>query len=185
MPAEIGIIPRMTASAEWWLGRSPLALGLYSLPYRKVLSSEIDLAGLKGSDIVLNVGCGPAPFTAIMLARRGFRVIALDRDEDAVEAARNAVLRAGLEDRIDVRWGDPIRDRMPDYDVAFVALQVRPKAAVIDALRNSAKSGGRILVRDSAPWCRDMYDDLPGDLKICGEVPHDLGALDRSILIDP
>ncbi len=173
----------MTAKAEWWLARNTLACRLYARPYEQVIRREITLGNMRRSDRILNVGCGPAPFTAMLLAEEGFSVTALDCDERAVGLAREAIRSAGYVDRVNVMIGNPATDVVPSFDVALVALQVRPKDAVVAGLLHSAGAGARILVRESATWCEGMYDHLTGGDDVTEEVYHHRGALERTLVI--
>ena len=179
-------VPRLFARMESWAVHIPLLADLYSLPYRRVVAREIQLAGIGPDDRVLNIGCGAVPFTAIHLARMaGCRVTALDIDPAAVRKASLLIRRAGLSDQVTILEGDGASDIRQGFDVAVVALQVRPKAGVLMELGRRGGRGSRAVFREPSEWCRGQYDCL-GSLERLGssQINHRMGALDRSVLVD-
>ena len=183
MTGTPGIIPRFTASAEWLLARSSVACRLYARPYVEVVRSEIQLAAIQPGERILNIGCGPAPFTAMLLANYGYCVTAMDCDSRATDYARRALRRGGYQDRVEAVVGNPAVDPIPPFDVALVALQVRPKDEVVARLLRQSPPGGRVLVRESASWCTDMYDSLSTTLPRAGTTVHRRGALHRTVCV--
>ncbi len=175
-------IARATAQLERWISGLPFLVNLYARFYRDVIESEISLAQIKPGDSVLNVGCGPAPFTALLLARRTeAAVTCMDRDRDAADRAQRLAMREGLQGRVHVLVGDATRD-VPPFDVAVVALQVAPKLDVLKSLAAHSSPTARLVVREPATWCEDMYDRLPASYIPRAEVRHHMGALNRSAL---
>ena len=85
------------------LTRLPLLSFFYSRPYRGVVEREVKLAAIGDGDVVVNIGCGSVPFTAIYLARlTGAKIVALDKEKEAVECARRYIKARGLADIIRV-----------------------------------------------------------------------------------
>src|SRR5947209_18506092 len=82
-------------------GETPWDSGIPSAELVRVLD-----AGLLPGKTVLEIGCGTGT-NAIALARRGYRVTAVDFVDLAVRRAREKAHQAGVE--IDFRGGDPTR----------------------------------------------------------------------------
>lgn len=159
-----GLIPRHTARLEHMIAATLPGNWLYLRSYRRAIARELDLLRPDAGDTILNVGCGAAPFTAILLARGcEARVTALDRDPAAVASARRLVQRLGLERQIEVVLGD-FPAVAPTFTAAVVALQVTPKLEVLRGLAQAAPPTTRIVMRRSAAWCGQMYDQLPPGL---------------------
>jgi SAM-dependent methyltransferase len=75
----------------------------YRLGYPDALIARIiEIVGLKPSNPVLDLGCGPG-LVAIPLAQAGLKVTAVDPEPNMVEAAREAAREVGVS--IDVRQG--------------------------------------------------------------------------------
>ncbi len=65
------------------------AFWLYHNLYKHVVKKEVELARISQEDTVLNIGCGAIPFTALHIVQMtGAKVIALDKDPEAVSKAR-------------------------------------------------------------------------------------------------
>lgn len=179
---RLGVIPRTTARLEHWMAAVPWVAALYASVYEDVIRDEVALAEIDAEDRVLNVGCGPTPFTALLLARAtGAQVTGIDRDPRAVSRAHRLVARCGLERRVRILLGDASA-QLPPFDVAVLALQVTPKQPVLAALADRAAPEARLIVRLPAAWCAHMYDALPALLTPVAEARHNKGAFDRSAL---
>src|SRR2546422_4476074 len=93
-------------------GETPWDSGIPSAELVRVLN-----AGLLPGKTVLEIGCGTGT-NAIALARRGYRVTAVDFVDMAVHRARGKAQQAGVE--IDFRVGDATRiDLGGAYGVVF------------------------------------------------------------------
>src|SRR3989442_4416397 len=93
-------------------GETPWDSGIRSAELVRVLD-----AGLLPGKTVLEIGCGTGT-NAIALARRGYRVTAVDFVDMAVRRARGQAQQAGVE--IGFRVGDATRIDLPGpYDVLF------------------------------------------------------------------
>jgi ribosomal protein L11 methyltransferase len=95
------------------------------------------LLGLERASL-LDVGCGSGVL-AVAAARLGFpRVLAVDEDPIAVEAARANAAANGVE--VDVRLGDALADPLPAADIAVANIALGPVEAVV------ARFGGRLVL---------------------------------------
>ena len=105
------------------------------------------LAGLRASDLVLDVGCGTG-YSSAVLARCSGQVVALEEDRQLAARARQLVARHGNIDVVEGRLVDGWPQAAP-YDVIFVngAAEFRP-----DTLLAQLNEGGRLVcfIRDGA-----------------------------------
>ncbi len=103
--------------------------------------------------LIVEVGAGACACQTLVLARQGFRVLAIDRDTKAVRRARKTVARARLLGRVDVVRADaaqlPLRAGSADVVVAYCALHhVDKLGAVVRGIAAALRPNGRLIVGD-------------------------------------
>ena len=180
---DMGWIPAAVAALEKMGSSSRLLTRLYSWPYRRVVENEILLARLNKDDVVLNIGCGAIPFTALYLAGlAGCRVFALDLDHNAARLAKICVLKAGLEDMISVFHADGSKKFEQPYTACIVALQAAPKDIILNALIKTSGPGARFIFRMPSPHYRDHYDSLTSENHAQAVAVQPMRTFDRSVL---
>lgn len=154
-------IQTSVAFIEKICSHSPLLVSLYSRPYRKVLLKEIELANITHRDIVLNIGCGSIPFSAIYIHRlTKAKVLAMDYDEEAIKNARICLKRFDLLENIQLHLGDGSRDIPCCFTVALVALQARPKEEIFKQLQEKGLPSARVIIRKPKKNLNRYYDSL-------------------------
>lgn len=175
-------IQPVVASWEKKIAKSTLLSKIYASPYERVAKKEIRLAGITAEDIVLNIGCGALPFTALHIAKiSGAKVIAIDRDEEAAEKAKLFLKKMGVSSRIAIMEKEG-SDRMElDYSAVVIALQAEPKATILENLFSECPSGTRFIIREAKKSFRNQYDCLPKNLKPAGAAEHKIQTF-RSLL---
>ena len=120
-------------------------------------------AGLGPESSVLEVACNMGT-TAIEIARRfGCRIVALDRDDAALEKARANIAAAGLAHLISIREGSALELPFADasFDVvvneAMLTMYATPtKERLVAEYLRVLKPGGRLLTHDVM-----LADDAP------------------------
>jgi ArsR family transcriptional regulator len=118
---------------------------------------------LDGNWIVGDLGCGTGALTAT-LAPFVSRVVAVDRSEDMLEAARRRLREFP---NVEVRKGDlealPVEDQRLDAATLVLVLHhlPDPAAAVAEAAR-TLKPGGRLLITDMLPHDHEEYRQQMG-----------------------
>ncbi|MFE4050245.1 class I SAM-dependent methyltransferase [Streptomyces sp. YIM B13518] len=134
-------------------------------PRPNVRLTEI-LADLPPGD-VLDLGCG-AGGDALWLARRGWRVTAVDVSSVAVGRLTSLAVSHGLADRIAAQRHD-LRESFPEgaFDAVCAHYLHTPldldRAAVLHRAAHALRPGGRLLVVDhgsTAPWSWDQDPDV-------------------------
>lgn len=120
------------------------------------------LAQAVPSGHVLDAGCGAGALTEL-LARRGYRVTAVDASQDFVAYARRRMDAAGLAGRVEVRHADLEHADLPiqAYDGAVcgeVLEHLRDDARAVGALARSLKVGGALAL--TVPAGPERYDWL-------------------------
>lgn len=128
-------IQQFTCALEKRLSKYPFLFYLYSLPYYCIVKKEIKMGDITKKDTVLNVGCGSLPFTAVHVAKMtGAKVVAVDIDPIAIQAAKQLIKRLGLSSSIELVIADGAKEIPFSFNKAIIALQVDPKQKVLSNL---------------------------------------------------
>ncbi len=126
--------------------------------YERLVQEEVELAGVKAGDRVLHVGCGAFPFTTLALAERGCVVVGIDRDEQAVAAARRVVSQKGLDGHVEIRHGTGESVDCADFNAVWVSLHVTPRDEVIHNCLTSLRPKGKLVLRNVAGPLKLLYN---------------------------
>ena len=123
-----------------------------SQPY--IVALMIQAAGIKSGDTVLEVGAG-AGYAAAVISRIAERVIAIERQHELVEVARERMQRLGY-DNVEIVEGDGTkgwRDEAP-YDAILAAAS---GSHVPRPLVEQLAPGGRIVIPLGDPgWVQEL-----------------------------
>ena len=108
--------------------------------------------GPPGDAPVLDAGCGTST-KSIHLAKRGYKVTAVDVSRPILDAARKAVAQRGLQERVTHQWAD--LTAMPFPDGAFtrvlcwgVLMHVPNVEGAVAELARVTRSGGTIVISE-------------------------------------
>jgi len=137
----------------------------FRLFYEKKLKREVDMANLAPGDSVLQIGCGPSPYTAIFLAKCGLNVTALDYHEEAAQKAQSLVRKRKMEDVITIVCADGSNVECSEYDAVWVSLNVSSKAKVVNHAFLSLKEGGVLIYRNVPKWLSSRFTSIPPTAK--------------------
>lgn len=155
---SISIIKMAVSKFEKGSVNSKLFFKIYAAPYASVLNREITLAGISSDDIVLNIGCGAMPFTAIYYAlKSGAKIIAVDNDHEVIEQAKNCVANYGLHRQIEIVEADGCNIVCIRFTKAIVALQAAPKDEVLKNLLKVSPPNTDLLFRQPRNIFRNHY----------------------------
>ena len=124
--------------------------------------------------LVLDVGCGTGLFTRRMAAAlpRSSRIVAIERDEGQLEAARGQGASPERGCEIDFRQGDAMRLALPPteagrFDLAhtrFLLEHVPDPGAVVRGMVRAVRPGGRIVLLDDDHDLLRLWPEPPGVL---------------------
>ena len=162
----------------------PIMASLYGRPYIEVVRRELALAEVEAGDVLLNVGCGAVPFTAMHAAALAdVTVVAVDCCERAVLNASQCVKRMGLEDRIRVmhQRGEALTGL--SFSSAIVALQAEPKQAIWEQLSRLAPPGTPLVFRVPRSGLSEHYDTLEIGNGQAEAVSQPMKTFDRSVMV--
>ncbi|WP_350344370.1 methyltransferase domain-containing protein [Proteinivorax tanatarense] len=159
------------------------AFYLYHSIYKNVMRNEIKLANITSNDVVLNIGCGAIPFTALHIVQMtGAKVIALDKDKEAVEKAKKCLSKYKLQKNIEIALGDGIVENLPDFTVAIIALHVKEKATMLENLKLTKSPGARVVFRQPAVGYENEYGSLPDKYVPDGKISQKMKTFKESYL---
>ncbi|SDZ16797.1 class I SAM-dependent methyltransferase [Tindallia californiensis] len=156
---------------------------LYHYLYKPVVEKEVELAGITKEDTVLNIGCGAIPFTALHIVQMtGAKVIALDKDPEAVRMAQHYLKKYGLDKNIEIRVGNGSPEKLPSFTVALIALHIKDKEQMLKNLKNVGSDGGRIVFRQPVEAYREEYGGLCHLDEVHGKVFQNMKTFKQSYL---
>lgn len=156
---------------------------LYSKFYTGLVKKEVFLGGIGSKDVVLNIGCGAVPFTAINIVElTGAKVIAMDKDTAALEKAGYSLKRFKRGRNIELMEGDGQGDFSFDFTAAVVALHAEPKVKILENLMQKAGKGARLLFRQPKEAFKTQYGYLPESYPPDSEVKHGMKTIGKSLL---
>ena len=123
---------------------------------------EAAAAGIGVGSLVLFIGCGPYPESALALAERiGCAVVCLDSDYEAVVWARALVRRLRLDELVTVLCADG-RDFDPGpFSHVFVASLVPQKREILEMVERCGASDARVIFRYGAGLKRLFNHEAP------------------------
>lgn len=109
----------------------------------------LELANVKSTDIVYDLGCGDARSLVTAAQRYGARGIGYDIDVRLVALARENVRRNGVEHLVDIVLGDIFTLDLSKADVVFLFLLERMNARLKPQLERM-RPGSRIVAHEFA-----------------------------------
>lgn len=111
-----------------------------------VAAAMVDLAGVSGTDVIYEPGCGDARITIAAIRAGARRGICVDIDPERARESKANVDAAGFGDRIDVREGDALDVKnLSDVSVVFLYMGDHFNMLVRPVLWRELKVGSRIV----------------------------------------
>lgn len=155
---------------------SAAELARYRAIAERARIEEADLwiaAGIVDGARVVDLGCGPGTVLTAMAERVGPRgwVTGVDTDPEAVEAARHAIVAAGLRNA-EVRFGDAAASGLGagSVDVAVLRLVLahngRSEQAIVDHAATLVRPGGCVYLVDVDATLNRLRPPHPGVLEM-------------------
>ena len=125
------------------------AYGYEGTPY-SVLPAMIDLARIGGSDVVYEPGCGDARVLIAAMKAGAKSGLGVDIDPDLAEVSFAAVKSAGLQDKIEIRWGNALAVDMSHSTVVFLFMGEPFNLVMRPLLWKELPVGARVVSNDFA-----------------------------------
>ena len=125
--------------------------------YKRLVQRELELLDPNTDAQILHVGCGPLPMTAMVLAKEGYSVTAIDHDPAAVEAAQAAVDSRNLDKKIEIYHANGEGVEPSDFDVVWLSFHVYPKAKIVQQLVTDLQAHQSLVYRRPRGWSEHLY----------------------------
>ncbi len=144
--------------ADYSLAVSDVEIARYRMMAQSAVKTESDrwvFAGVVAGATVADVGCGPAAIS-VELARRvrpGGHVLAVEREESAIAAAREVIRQSGV-DNIDLRSGEAAATGLEPSSVDVVMMRHvlahsgGNDQAIVGHLATLVRPGGTVYLAD-------------------------------------
>jgi hypothetical protein len=129
-PATPG--PRIRPDVDYWATPQP------------IVDKMLELARVKASDLVYDLGCGDARSLVTAAQRYGARGVGFDIDPRVVAEARSNVRRSGVEDLVQIEEADIFTVDLSPADVIFLYLVPRLNLRLVPQLEK-LRPGSRIV----------------------------------------
>lgn len=130
-----------------------------------------ELASIRASDLVLDVGCGLGGTARHLAERYRCQVVGIDLTEEYISVGRRLTDLVGLSDQVELRRGSALAIPYPAewFDLAWtehVQMNIADKSRFYEEISRVLKPGGRLLFHDifrglggapfyPTPWAED------------------------------
>ena len=109
-----------------------------------VVDRMLQLAAIKRSDVIYDLGCGDGRILVAAAQKYGCRAVGVDIDALRVQASRDNIRRGQVEHLVTVREQDLFQVDLREADVVFLYLTPRYNIRLLPQLR-TLKPGSRIV----------------------------------------
>jgi len=161
----------LSSMADYTLAVSDAEIARYRLMAQIALAGEtrqLELAGIRDGAVVADVGCGPAAMSVELaaLVAPGGRVIGVEREDEALAAARQVIADSGA-GNIELRQGAATGTGIEagSIDLAMMrhvlAHNGGDEQAIVDHLASLVRPGGAVYLVDVDLTGMRMLDGDP------------------------
>lgn len=135
----------------------PARLDVPFVPTRQqVVDAMLDLAGVRPTDVLYDLGCGDGRIVVTAASKYGARAVGVDIDPQRIEEATQNARRAGVAAHTSFRVGDLFDTDIKDATVVTLYLLPSVNRKLKPRLLRQLEPGTRIVSHDF-----DMGDDWP------------------------
>ena len=122
-----------------------------------IVDEMLKLAGIRGEDVVYDLGSGDGRLVITAAKRFGARGVGVELQTELVELARIGAKHEGVADRVKFVQGDLFETDIKDASVVMLYLLPRFVTRLVPRLRAELRPGTRIVSHDYplAPWPHD------------------------------
>src|SRR5436190_15371643 len=115
-----------------------------------VVPAMIELARIRSDDVVYEPGCGDARVLIAAMKAGARRGIGVDIDPDLAEVSYAAVKSAGMQDEVEIRWGNALAVDMSKATVVFLFMGEAFNLVIRPLLWKQLPVGARVVSNDFA-----------------------------------
>ena len=156
----------------------PMFFGPPFVPARtERIRRALQLAGLKPDEILYDLGCGDGRVLVIAARELGARAVGIEIGHVQCAAAWLRAVLSGVQDRVQVRWGNFYQSDLKDADVVFAYLTSAQAGRLEEHLGRQLKPGARVVTIsfDFPDW--QPYDFNDQQLIFLYKMPPTPGSL--------
>jgi hypothetical protein len=128
--------------------RGPAAAYGYEGTPHSVIPAMIELAGITTNDVVYEPGSGDARVVIAAIKAGARKGLGVDIDADLAEVAYAEVKAAGVEDKIEIRWGNALDIDMSEATVVFLFMGEAFNLVMRPMLWKQLPVGARVVSND-------------------------------------
>jgi hypothetical protein len=139
---------RLGPVADEYRGASA-SYGYEGTPY-SVIPPVIELARIGSGDVVYEPGCGDARVLIAAMKAGARSGLGVDIDPDLAEVSYAAVKSAGLQDKVEIRWGNALGVDMSNATVVFLFMGEAFNLVMRPLLWKQLPVGARVVSNDFA-----------------------------------
>ena len=162
MVACIACAPMQPAHAQAGVSRPERKLDVWYVPTTaEVLERMLDMAKIRATDVVYDLGCGDGRIVIAAAKKYGVRAVGVDLDPDRIREARANAKAAGVEALVTFIVGDLFKTDLREASVVTLYLLPELNRRLIPKLFAELKPGARVLSHD---W--DMGKNWPPDQQL-------------------
>jgi SAM-dependent methyltransferase len=163
------------------VSRPPFDVPYWPTP-QPIVDKMLELAGVKSTDVVYDLGCGDARSLVTAARHYGARGVGFEIDAQLVRKARENVLSNGVGNLVQIEQRDIFTLDLSDADVVFLFLLERVNQRLMPQLERM-RPGSRIVSHEfRIPGARPIKtiripgppDGPPGTDEEAGQRPHTL-----------
>ena len=150
------------AMAQDGLSSPARKLDVWYVPTTKeVLDRMLDMAKIRVTDVVYDLGCGDGRIVIAAARKYGVRAVGIDLDPARIREARANAKAAGVEALVTFTVGDLFKSDLREASVVTLYLLPKLNRQLIPKLFAELRPGARVLSHD---W--DMGKDWPPDQQL-------------------
>ena len=139
---------RLGRAADGYRGTSA-AYGYEGTPF-SVVPAMIALAQIGNEDVVYEPGCGDARVLIAAMKAGARSGLGVDIDPDLAEVAYAAVKSAGMQEKVEIRWGNALTVDMSKASVVFLFMGEAFNLVMRPLLWTQLPIGARVVSNDFA-----------------------------------
>lgn len=145
--------------------------------YQDMIKKELEMADISEGARVLVIGSGPLPCTGIYLAKKGFDVLCIDNDREAIKTAQELVEGLDVADNIRFELCDGRDMDYHDQDAIWLTFSVEPKYEIIKKILDEIDKGGKVIYRNPRGQVKRFYSTVEPDnfSHRCNCIPQSFG----------
>jgi 2-polyprenyl-3-methyl-5-hydroxy-6-metoxy-1,4-benzoquinol methylase len=127
----------------------------YGKKIREEYDREHALLNLHSSDVILHIGCGVYPYSALVLSEKNNKkIVTIDKNQKVIKYARQIIQDNHLDQKITAETGEASSVDLNPFSVIISSSCVHSSAGVTRNILKHAHPGTRIIIRELRPMSK-------------------------------